>query len=146
MVNDKRLYDAMKIKYAKYITHDFLNQCRHEFDTQMNEGMNNSVAFYAPKGLNFSTSTSLKTRVYIAAGVQLVGHHYFWTSVLDILGVDFTPQLEFALITRDKEGVKKYIREHDFNNMAKRNRSYHDRFRKELVKAQNDRKRGAEYK
>ena len=23
MVNDKRLYDAMKIKYAKYITHDF---------------------------------------------------------------------------------------------------------------------------
>ena len=66
--------------------------------------------------------------------------------MLDILGVDVTPQLEFALITRDKEGVKKYIREHDFNNMAKRNRSYHDRFRKELVKAQNDRKRGAEYK
>ena len=58
MIQDKMLYDAMTIKYAKYIAYSFTKQCRHEFDTQMNESMNNSVAFYAPKGHNFSGTTS----------------------------------------------------------------------------------------
>ena len=56
----------MKLKYVKYITYNYMKQCRHEFDTQMNESMNNSVAFYALKGQNFSGTTSLKTRVFIA--------------------------------------------------------------------------------
>ena len=47
---------------------------------------------------------------------------------------------------RDKYGVQKYIGAHNFGNMAKRNRVYHDRFRKELGKAEKDRKRGASYK
>ena len=111
----------------------------------MNEGMNNSVSHYAPKGMNFSGTTSLKTRVYVAAGIQLVGHHYFWASALSLLGVDMTSQLELALIMRDKRKVKKFFYEHDHKNMAKRNKVYHDKFRNELVKQQTDAKRGAVY-
>ena len=90
--------------------------------------MNNSVAFYAPKGQNFSGTMSLKKRVFIAAGVQLVRHQYFWTSVSSSLGVTLTPQLQFVMINRDKHGVKKYIGEHNYDNIAKRNRAYHERF------------------
>ena len=50
------------------------------------------------------------------------------------------------MINRDRNGVKKYIREHNYDNMAKRNRAYHDQFRKELVKADKDRKREGGYK
>ena len=145
MVKDKLLYDEMLNRYEKYITHDYLKQCRHEFDTQMNEGMNNSVSHYAPKGMNFSGTTSLQTRVYVAAGVQLVGHHCFWTSALSLLDVNMTTQLETALILRDKKKVRKFFREHDHENMAKRNKLYHDKFRAELIKSQNDAKRGAVY-
>ena len=67
----------MKERYAKYITYDFLKQCRHELDTQMNEGMDNSVVYYARKGQNYSATSSLETRVYIAAGVQLISYHFF---------------------------------------------------------------------
>ena len=66
--------------------------------------------------------------------------------MLTELDVTPTPQLEFAMINRDRNGVTKYIREHNYDNMAKRNRAYHDRFRKELAKADKDRKKGAEYK
>ena len=123
-----------------------MKQCRHEFDTQMNEGMNNSVAFYVPKGLNFSGTTSLKSWVFISSEVQLVGHHYFWTSILSSPDVTPTPQLVFTMINRDKYGVQNYIRAHNFDNMAKRNRAYHDRFQKEFFRAGKDRKRGLEYK
>ena len=122
MKKDKLLFQAMKEKYVKYTTYNFLKQCKHEFDTQMNEGMNNSVAFYAAKGQKYATTTSLKTRVFIAAGVQLVGHHYFWTSALISLSVSVIPQFELALLNRDKKNAMKFFREHDHKNMAKRNR------------------------
>ena len=85
----------------------------------MNEGMNNSVSYYAPKGMNFSGTTSLKTRVYVAAGIQLVGHRYFWSSALSSLEVEIPAQLELALILRDKINVCKFFRERGHENMAK---------------------------
>ena len=145
MINDKALYEEMKERYAKFISHNFLKQCKHEYDTQMNEGMNNSIAYFAPKGMNFCGSLSLQTRVYIAAGVQLAGHHFFWKTVLRSLDIDIPHQFELALIKRDRNNARKFFRVHDHKNMATRNRRYHEKFRMELVKAQNDKKRGAVY-
>ena len=68
-IKDIALYNKMKFKYEKYISYQFLSQCRHEFDTQMNEGMNNSVAYYATKGSNYCGTSSLLTRLMTAAGV-----------------------------------------------------------------------------
>ena len=123
-----------------------MSQCRHEFDTQMNEGMNNSVAFYANKGSNYCGTTSLLTRVMTAAGIQLLGHHRFWTTALDMLHVTATPQLECFLLDQDKRNVAKYFRNHDHKNMARRNKLYHEKFRDEYVKSQQDAKRNAVYK
>ena len=36
MDEHKDLYNEMLKRYQKYITHTYLKQCRHEFDTQMN--------------------------------------------------------------------------------------------------------------
>ena len=54
MVDDKVLYEAMKQKYAKYISREYLQHCQHSFDTQINEGINNSVSSYANKGKHYS--------------------------------------------------------------------------------------------
>ena len=40
MTKKKTLHDEMRNRYKKYVTYNFLKQCIHEFDTQMNEGMN----------------------------------------------------------------------------------------------------------
>ena len=60
-VSNGKLFDAMKKKYEHYITKEYLQQCMHSFDTQVNEGMNNSIAAYATKGKHFCTTTSLLT-------------------------------------------------------------------------------------
>ena len=41
------LYNSMKARYIEYISLGFLKMCVDEFDTQLNEGMNTSVASYA---------------------------------------------------------------------------------------------------
>ena len=77
MTKDADLFEAMKEKYSKYISKTYLEHCIHSFDTQMNEGMNNSVAKYTSIEKHYKATKSLLTRVFIADGVQLVGHHFF---------------------------------------------------------------------
>ena len=88
------MYEVMKQKYKHYISEEYLAQCCHLYDTQVNECMNRSIAKYVPKGTNFCTTTSLITRVYIAASIQLVGHHFFWEEIMKSLGLTITPQTE----------------------------------------------------
>jgi hypothetical protein len=145
MTNDLELYNAMKARYMKYISLDFLKMCVHEFDTQLNEGMNTSVASYAQKGITYCTTTSLRTRVLTAAGIQLVGFHRFWSSIFDLVGVPFPKQLSDALIAKDKQKVRKFYREHDNEYKAKRNKTFHDRFRAELISQTKDKKRNKVY-
>ena len=54
MVDEAELYKAMKEKYAKYISKEYLQHCQHSFDTQINEGINNSVSSYASKRKHYS--------------------------------------------------------------------------------------------
>ena len=45
----KMLYAKLCELYEPYIIEERITQCKHEFDTQVNEGMNAFVAKYAPK-------------------------------------------------------------------------------------------------
>ena len=92
----------MVAKYSKYITVEYLTQCCHMYDTQLNEGMNRSVSKYVHKGTNFCGTNSLRNRVYIAAGVQLVGNHFYWTEVMRSLELTIPLQTELYLLDLDK--------------------------------------------
>ena len=51
--DDAELYAKLCELHALYITEDRITQCKHEFDTQVNEGMNTYVAKYAPKNRHY---------------------------------------------------------------------------------------------
>ena len=144
-VDDDKLFDAMKIKYTKYISKEYLQHCMHSFDTQINEGMNNSCAAYANKGKHYGGTSSLLTRVLIAAGVHLVGYHHFWTSCLNLLEVKIPHQFHLHLLAMDKEKVARYHRDHDFKNKAKRKKLEHEKFYNEYVAHQKDVARNLTY-
>ena len=135
----------MKQKYAKYISREYLQHVQHSFDTQVNEGINNSVASYANKGKHYSGTSSLITRVLIAAGIHLVGYHHFWTSCFDLLEVNIPTPLHLHLLALDKEKVSRYHHDHDFKNKVKRKRSEHEKFAKEYLVHQKDVNRNATY-
>ena len=135
----------MKEKYSRYVSDNFLRQCCHECDTQMNEGLNRSVAKYVPKGTNFCTTISLITRVYIAAGIQLVDNHFLWTNVMKALNLDIPVQTELYLLDLDKRKLRNFCREHNFANMAKRKKKEHEKIRAQIEQVKNDAKRNATY-
>ena len=131
-VKDKELYEKLCELYKPYITEERIKQCQHEFETQVNEGMNTCVAKYAPKGRHYSKSISLEARVKVAAGIYNAGYHFFWTEVLDELGIKAAPSIEKYLLKRDKDKLRKYNRDHDHSNMATQKRREHEQLRKEL--------------
>ena len=69
--------------------------------------MNNSVQCYAPKTKTFCRTTSLETRVGIAAAVMALGYEEFWTRVFLELGLDMDDSLASSLRARDQKKGKK---------------------------------------
>lgn len=82
---------------------------------QLNEGMNRLVSKCVPKGTNNCYTISLIGRVYLAAGIQLVGNHFFGLSVIRGLNV--------YLLNLDKRKLCNFCWEHNFANMAKKRRT-----------------------
>ena len=144
-MTDALLYAAMKEKYEKYISIEYLTQCCHIYDTQLNEGMNRSVCKYVQKGTNFCRTTSLITRVHVAAGIHLVGNHFFWVTIMRLLNLSIPIQTELYLLDLDKRKLRNFCREHDFANMAKRKKNEHDKIRSHLKMVQKDQARNATY-
>ena len=142
---DAKLYEKMKEKYSKYISEQFLEQCCHQYDTQVNEGLNRSVAKYVPKGTNFCTTSSLITRVYIAAGIQLVGNHFLWVETMRALNLSVPIQTELYFLDLDKRKLRNFCREHDFANMARRKKREHEKVRAHLEQVKRDRAKNLLY-
>ena len=109
-----------------------MEQCRHEFETQVNEGMITCVAKYAPKGRHYSKSVLSKARVKVAAGIYNVGYHFVWTEVLKALDANIEPSIEEYLLQKDKNKLRKYNRDHNHIKMAKRKTKEHEQLQKEL--------------
>ena len=107
--------------------------------------MNNSIASYANKGRHYGGTSSLLTRVLVAAGVHLVGHHHLWTSILTLLEVHIPYQLNLQLLTMDKERAVRFHRDHDYQYKKRRKRLEHDKFRQEYIAHQKDVARNATY-
>ena len=112
----------------------------------MNEGMNNSIAAYAAKGKNYAGTSSLLTRVHVAAGMHLVGYHHLWTSVLDLLQVKIPPQLHLQFMSMDKEKVVRFHCDHEFKTKVKRRRIEHEKLNAVYLQYQKDVARNAMYK
>ncbi len=105
------MYGQITAAVAPYLASDKLKMLMHNWSTQLNEAMNNSVAAFAPKIKNFSGTLSLKTQVGIAAGVLALGYLDFWTQIFDKLGLEMDSVFQSALTARDKNRSKKRTRQ-----------------------------------
>ena len=80
-----------------------------------------SLVSYAPKGEIFCTIDSLKTRVVIAAAIQVLGYYEVWTIIFDEFNLIMNDNLSTILQTMDnKKGTK---RKKTAPNEKKRKRS-----------------------
>jgi hypothetical protein len=89
-VRDCVQYVLLKSIIDKYTSLDKLKEVAHGFSTQLNESLNNTVAWYAQKNKTLSGSKSLSTRVHLAVGIILVGYEPYLTELLKRMDVPLT--------------------------------------------------------
>ena len=74
--------------------------------------MNQSVASYAPKNKTYSKSTSLITRVHIAAAIQIIRNSTLWTMVFRTFGLTIDGNLDDILAcSKDRKNMRKKARD-----------------------------------
>jgi hypothetical protein len=84
------MYKTVVALIGRFLTKECLSECCHPHDSQLNEALNSSVASYAPKHKDFSTSTSLKCRVAFAAGAHSVTLKGLVSMYCELVGIDMT--------------------------------------------------------
>jgi len=93
----------MKEAYQPFTTEERLQESLHNYSTQKNEVMNNSVAKYAPKTRTYSTTMALTNRIMIAIGTYNFGYVTFWQRVFLDLGLTMNTDIESFLIAKDNK-------------------------------------------
>eukprot|EP00957_Ditylum_brightwellii_P153021 11647945-Ditylum_brightwellii.AAC.1 len=88
-----------------------LEQSRHPFNTQKNEGMNTAIAKFAPKTRTFSRTMSHQNCVSIAVGVQNNGNDLYWSCVYTALGMEMSSNLSSFWKKEDNITKKKRQRQ-----------------------------------
>ena len=146
MTNDEELFNQMMESLTDHITPSKLRMLWHDYDTSVNEGMNYSVATFAPKNFNFSGSMSLNTRVSLAVGVHLAGHAEFWKLVLSSLDVPLYRSLYDYLAKKDKSRVYNHVVRHNNKKKLKRSEKMRDSIIKEMKYEVEANKSGKTYK
>ena len=92
---DEKLYAYLNDAIARFITKEALDEVGHGHDTQVNESLNNTIAWYAPKNKTYSGTYSLTNRISIASGVHSIGAEQYYTCLLKKLGIKVTKEIAY---------------------------------------------------
>ena len=100
-IEDKLLYDELTKLVSRFITLEALLEVAHNMDTLVNESLNNTIAWVAPKNKIYCGTISLSIRIAIAVGITSVGPLQFFTDLFRVLGINMTPDVAHWLQVRD---------------------------------------------
>ena len=111
----------------------------------MIEALNNLVQAYASKIKNFARTTSLKTRVGIAAGVMTFSYHQFWTRAFYELDLEMDTEFASSPLSRDKKKESKRKKQKSKEGKVVRRTTYLAKFEQAHKEQMNDAKTGKKY-
>ena len=103
---DAKLYSFLHDNVlARFVTKEALHEVAHSMDTQVNESLNNSIAWLAPKNKTYCGSISLRNRICVAIGIASVGTLHYFRRIFESLQIKMTADVEHYLVlhgeTRD---------------------------------------------
>ena len=114
---------------ARFITKEALDEVGHGHDTQVNESLNNTISWYAPKNKTYSGTWSLWNRIAIALGVHSIGAKDHFQRLLSKLGIKITPAVEHYMTKQEPTRTR---RMETFKKKAvkqERNKKLHDKLK-----------------
>jgi len=144
-VQHEIFYKECKTALAKYITPEMLTMLQHNFSTQKNESLNHSVATLAPKGKDYSQSSSLKTRVMLTAGAQIAGHFSLWNRIFSRFQITLDANLIRHLQKKDGNKGKRRLLQKSKEYKSSRSTNRYAKFAEAHRSQLQDAKTGAQY-
>ena len=104
---DAKLYAELKTIMDDYITMKRLRESGHGYDTQVNESLNNVVAWMAPKNKMHCATRSLQNRIAVAIGLVSCGLLEYHERLFKELGIHMSDETRHYLTVKDKARKKK---------------------------------------
>ena len=128
----------MKEAYQPFTTEERLQESLHNYSTQKNEAMNNSIAKYAPKIRTYSTTMALTNRIMIAIGTCNFGYVTFWQRVFLDLGLTMNTDTEFFLIAKDNKHTYRKKYQEKIETKVRRVETQNQKMKEDMVKQRKD--------
>lgn len=99
---DAKLYSALLEIIGRFVTLQVLKEIGHGGDTQVNESLNNTVSWVAPKNKTYGKSMSLTNRIAIALGVHSLGPEAYWKLLFNKLGMEVNQETLYYFASIDR--------------------------------------------
>ena len=126
---NKKLYVFLTSTVARFISFSALKEVAHGSDTQVNESLNNFVAWLAPKNKTYSGSMSLSNRISVALGINSVGTLVYFGRLFAKLGIAVAPDVRHYLTKQQRTRAYR-IQQYKKKEVKKvRNLKLHQRLR-----------------
>ena len=138
-IRDAKLHSLLQSKIARFVTKDALLEVGHGMDTLMNESLNNSIAWLAPKNKVCSTTLSLRNRVDMAVIINGIGLKQFFVRFCDMVDVKVTTDVLHHLDTISTARDKRIAKSKTPDKKKKRQKNFHDKSLEHTEKAKKER-------
>jgi hypothetical protein len=138
---DNKLYKAVSDLLARFITLDKLREVAHPYDTQVNESLNNTISWLAPKNKCYGGSCSLTNRICIAIGVNTLGMEKYFARLFKALAIPMTPNVAHFLGIKEVNWKKRIDKCKSKETKKLRNKNIFNKLRKEEASKQKERRK-----
>ena len=82
------LYSLLQETLEGFVTEEALVEVAHGYDTNVNESLNNTISWPAPKNKVYAGSNLLRNHVMMAVSVQIMGYDEFYRRFFKGIGLD----------------------------------------------------------
>ena len=126
MTKDEDLYKTIRTCIDTYCTFEAMKEVAHGHDTQVNESLNNTISWHAPKNKVYSSSVSLRNRLAMAVGISSIGTLEYFTRLFGKLGI---------VVEAD---TLHFLEQRDNNRAAKITKATTKEFKKQRLKVKHE--------
>jgi len=123
------LYSLLCGAIAPFISYACLKEVGHGANTNVNESLNQTISWLAPKNRTYCGSMSLRNRVGMAVSVHLVGFDTFYIDLFRHLGLHIDPHLAFSLTQTQRERLQQLQQKQSKVYKEKRRASYFEKMK-----------------
>jgi hypothetical protein len=143
---DSQEHELLKSIVDKYISIERLHEVAHGHSTQMNESMNNNIAWLAQKNNTLSGSVGLSLRIHLVVGITLVGYEPYLAELLNQMGITLTKgtakHLNRIWVQKEKRAKKQKELSHKRDRQARKRK----KLDMEIEVAEKEGQKGAWYR